>query len=301
MRPRRWLPLLALFSLAAFGLWAGWFRVGFSPSELAELERGWTELREWARIEESGPPDERALERIARDWEEADSESEQAEILERFKDALADPEQKAPIDWQAMLPLIELARRAIEAPDADEGLTGHVLVLARGMQRRGHLLTFFVGTSLATDVLARCRENAALIPMQIAAPPPRPAELFEALCRDHVLVSEMLGEDGDGRGLDAGVLPALGDRDGEEFVWRSLRAALVEDARRLYPLRNEPARFAELPRPESPGLFVRFRATYLGRPADMQALLSPLLTADIARLGATWSEFITDWHAVLGD
>jgi hypothetical protein len=193
MRPRRWLLLLALFSLAAFGLWAGWFRVGFSPSELAELERDWTELREWARIEESGPPDERALERIARDWEEADSESEQAEILERFKDALADPEQKAPIDWQAMLPLIELARRAIEAPDADEGLTGHVLVLARGMQRRGHLLTFFVGTSLATDVLARCRENAALIPMEIAAPPPRPAELFEALCRDHVLVSEMLG------------------------------------------------------------------------------------------------------------
>ena len=67
MRPRRWLMLLALFSLAAFGLWAGWFRVGFSPSELAELERGWTELREWARIEEkSGPPDEGALERIAR-------------------------------------------------------------------------------------------------------------------------------------------------------------------------------------------------------------------------------------------
>ncbi|MAF65350.1 MAG: hypothetical protein CMJ84_06795 [Planctomycetes bacterium] len=298
MRIRRWLPLLALPALAAIGLWAGWFRVGFSASELAELERGWAELHEWARIEGSGPSEPGALERIGEAWSAAESESERSELLARFLDTLAGPAERLPADGQTMLPLLELSRRALAAEGADADRTERLLVLARDMQRRGHLLTFLVGTSLANEVLERCREDDSLIPATLDAPPPRPAELFEALCRDHFLAGELWARPPGSREHEVGGLPPLGGDD--EHIARAMRAALLQDARRVHPLRDEPERFGELPLPELPGPFVRLRAACLGRPEDLQALLAPLLTVNIERFGRQWSEFVRDWRDVLG-
>ena len=230
-------------------------------------------------------------------WDAAQSESERLGLLAGFEEALISGDWSVPTDGGVMLPLLEIARVALDAPDVDATRVARVLGLAREMQRRGHLLTFFVGTSLATDTLERCRAEPSLVPSDLDLPPPRPSELFEALCRDHVIAGETWAHEPGGLPPGGGALPALSG--GDEVVARALRSALVHDARRLHPLRDTPERFGELAPPAVPGLFLRLRAACLARPADLRALLAPLIAVDMAAHGRRWTEFVAEWNAVL--